>query len=225
MNAILRLALPFAGAVLGLASAANAIIIPGVYNTGLGAGGSALAAGDGQIDANYIVTATNATGVTVGNHALTYYNPAYLQDGPLSRIVNGTGNGNGDAGTTTTFATTFSLAGFDSTNATISGQALFDNFGEIFLNGNQVGPTITGFGSLAPFGTNANFFVSGLNTLSFVLHNQGGPEAFQVAGLTVTAEALPSVVPEPATWGLMIAGFAMTGATMRRRSGAKSVAA
>ncbi len=176
---------PVAGALLGIASAANAVIVPGVYNTGLGIGGTTLAAGDGQVDANYRVTATDGT-ATIGANALTYYNPAYLQDGPLSRIVNSNGNGNETGSTFTTFSTTFSLAGYNATNATISGQVLFDNYGEIFLNGNQIGPSISGFGSLTPFGTNANFFVAGLNTLSFVLHNTGGPEAFQVAGLTVT---------------------------------------
>ncbi|TFU03828.1 PEP-CTERM sorting domain-containing protein [Polymorphobacter arshaanensis] len=109
-------------------------------------------------------------------------------------------------------------------NATLSGQALFDNFGEVFLNGNQVGGTITGFGSLSPFGTNSNFFVAGLNTLSFVLHNEGGPEAFQVAGLTVTAAPLAGAVPEPASWALMLVGFGMTGAAVRRRSRAMTVA-
>ncbi len=217
---------PVAGVLLGLASVASAVQVAGVYNTGLGVGGVALAPGDGQVDANYTIVSTNEAGVVVGSNALTYYNPAYLQDGAFSRIVNATGTGAGADGTTTTFATTFSLAGYDAANATISGQALFDNSGEIFLNGNQLGTTITGFGSLAPFGTNSNFFVAGLNTLTFVLHNAGGPEAFQVAGLTVTAEAVPVPgVPEPATWGLMIAGFVMTGATMRRRNGAKSVAA
>ena len=225
MNTLLRFALPLAGAVLGFASAANAVIVPGVYNTGLGINGATLAAGDGQVDANYFVVSSNAPGVVAGRNALTYYNPAYLQDGPMSRIVNSTGNGNGTGGTTTTFATTFSLAGFDATNATLSGQALFDNFGEIFLNGNQIGGTIVGFGSLAPFGTNANFFTSGLNTLSFVLHNAGGPEAFQVAGLTVTAAPLAGAVPEPATWGLMIAGFVLVGASMRRRATSTTVAA
>lgn len=213
-----RFALPLAAALLSLSSAASAIIIPGVYNTGLAAGGGALALGDGQTDAHYTVTATNAAGVTVGNSALTYYNGAYLEDGPMSRIVNATGNGNGDAGTSTTFSTTFSLAGYDSMNATLSGQALFDNFGEIFLNGNQVGGTITGFGSLAPFGTNSNFFLAGLNTLSFVLHNEGGPEAFQVAGLTVTAAPLVGGVPEPASWALMVMGFGLVGSSLRKRS-------
>ena len=217
MSLLTKFAIPLAGAMLLVSGAANAVIIPGVYNTGLGVGGAALPAGDGQIDANYRVTATDRAGIVVGSNARTYYNPAYLMDGPLSRIVNATGDGSGVAGTTTTFTTTFSLAGFDSANATLSGQALFDNSGTIFLNGNQVNGTITGFNTLAPFGTNANFFLSGLNTLSFVLLNAGGPEAFQVAGLTVTAERLAGAVPEPTTWALLIVGFGMTGLAMRRR--------
>lgn len=182
----LRFALPVAAALLAFSGAANAVIIAGVYNTGVG-NGMALAQGDGVVDPHYTITQTNEANVMVGNSALTYYNAAYLQDGPRSRIVNATGDGTGSAGTTTTFTTTFDLTGYDALNATISGQALFDNSGEIFLNGNQVGGTITGFNTLTPFGTNANFFNAGINTLSFVLHNAGGPEAFQVAGLTVTA--------------------------------------
>ena len=202
-----------------MASVANAVQIPGVYNTGLGVGGAALAPGDNQVDANYTITATNDPGVVVGSQARTYYNPAYLMDGPLSRIVNGTGDGNGFAGAITTFTTTFSLAGYDAANATLSGQVLFDNFGEIFLNGNQIGGTFTGFNSLTPFGTNANFFNGALNTLSFVLRNDTGPQAFQVAGLTVTAELLPAAaVPEPASWAMMIAGFGLVGASMRKRA-------
>jgi hypothetical protein len=225
MNIFLKFALPVVGA-LSFAGVANAVVVPGVYNTGLGVGGAALAAGDGQVDANYIVTSSTNAAIVPGSHALTYYNPAYLMDGPLSRIVNATGDGNGGTGETTTFATTFSLLGFDSLNATLSGQALFDNSGEIFLNGNQVGGTISGFGTLAPFGTNANFFNAGLNTLSFTLHNVSGPEAFQVAGLTVTAARIPVVggVPEPRSWALFVVGFGMVGATMRRRT-IKTVAA
>ena len=212
-----RFALPLAGALLTIAGAANAIVIPGVYNTGLGVGGTALAAGDGKVDANYVIVSTNTT-TAVGNHALTYYNTAYLQDGPLSRIVNLTGDGSGNSGDVTTFETTFSLVGFDATNATLSGQALFDNVGTISLNGNAIGGTITGFNSLSPFGTNANFFVAGLNHLDFTLTNAGGPQAFQVAGLTVTAARLPvGVVPEPTSWMLMVAGFGLVGFAARSR--------
>jgi len=218
MKYLSRFAFPLAAALLSVAGAANAVIIPGVYNTGLGVGGTALAAGDGQVDANYVIVATNTT-TPVGSHALTYYNPAYLQDGPLSRIVNLTGDGSGNNGDVTTFETTFSLVGFDAANATLSGQALFDNFGTISLNGNTIGSTITGFSTLTPFGTNANFFVAGLNHLDFTLTNTGGPQAFQVAGLTVTAARIAPVggVPEPTSWMLMVAGFGLVGFAARSR--------
>ena len=226
MNAVLKFALPIL-AVASITGAANAVTVAGVYNTGLGVNGVALAGGDGQIDANYTVLSSNIGAIIPGSNALTYYNPAYLQDGADSRIVNATGNGNGATGEVTTFATTFNLTGYDSANATISGQVLFDNFGEIFLNGNQIGGTITGFGSLAPFGSNANFFNAGLNTLSFTLHNIDGPDAFQVSGLTVTADALPSVggVPEPSSWALLVAGFGLVGVSLRRRKGTPVVTA
>ncbi len=59
---------------------------------------------------------------------------------------------------------------------------------------------------------------AGLNRLDFVLHNQGGPEAFQVAGLTVTAAPPIGGVPEPTTWAMMVAGFGLVGVAVRRRS-------
>lgn len=222
-----KFSLPIAVALFCISGAAQAVVVPGVYDTGLGVGGATLSGAGGQVDANYFVTATNDAGVVVGSNALTYANPDYLTAGPLSRAVNGTGNGFGGTAATTTFSTTFSLAGFDSLNATMSGQAMFDNFGEIFLNGNQLGGTITGFASLAPFGTNANFFLAGVNTLSFVLHNIEGPTAFQVAGLTVTAAALPAVggVPEPASWALLMIGFGTVGAAMRRKQRMASITA
>jgi len=207
-------AVPAAALLLSVTGAANAVVVLGVYNTGVSATGGALAAGDGQIDPHYLVASSTEIGVLPGTNARTYYNPAYLTDGPLSRIVNATGNANGTPNSTTTFATTFSLAGFNPATATLSGQTLFDDSGEIFLNGTQIASTITGFNTLTTFGTSANIFNAGLNTLTFVLHNVGGPEAFQVAGLTVTAGA----VPEPATWGMMLAGFSMVGLGMRRRT-------
>jgi hypothetical protein len=198
MRTILRTAF-LATAIVSVAGAANAVVVLGVYNTGVGAGGAPLAAGDGQIDPHYVVVSSNVSSITPGSHALTYYNPAYLQDGPLSRIVNATGNGNGATGEVTTFETTFNLRGYDSTTATLSGQALFDNFGTVALNGHQVGGEIDGFGSLAAFGTNANFFLPGINKIDFTLHNVDGPDAFQVAGLTVTAGQGTGTVPEAAT--------------------------
>lgn len=214
-------ALSVAAALLSLAGVANAVIVPGVYNTGPGVDGVALAAGDGQVDANYVVVSSNVASIVPDSHALTYHNPAYFPHGPLSRIVNATGNGNGATGEVTTFETIFSLAGFKTANATLSGRVLYDNFGTISLNGHAIGGTITGFGSLTSFGSSANYFGAGLNHLDFTLNNIDGPDAFQVAGLTVTAA--PGV-PEPTSWVLMLAGFGLVGFAARRRRN-KTVAA
>lgn len=226
MNLVISFRVPLAAALLLVAGAANAVQVPGVYNTGLGVGGTALAAGDGQIDANYTVLSSDQTGVVAGANALTYYNVAYLQDGPLSRIVNATGTDAGTAGTTTTFRTTFSLTGFDFANATISGQVLADNALTVLLNGNLIGSAST-FTTLTGFSSSAQFFNGAFNTLDFVLTNAGGPVAFQVAGLTVTAAELPVVagVPEPTTWAMLVMGFGLVGASLRRRTGARAVVA
>jgi hypothetical protein len=45
------------------------------------------------------------------------------------------------------------------------------------------------------------------------------------SGVFLTGLGSPGAVPEPASWALMIAGFGLTGAAMRRRRGASSVLA
>lgn len=218
MNILLKFAVPIVAAA-SITGAANAVVVAGVYNTGVGLNGTPLPLGNGQIDPHYSVVSSTIGTVLPGSSALTYYNINYLQDGPDSRIVNFSGDGMGVTGSVTTFATTFSLAGYDFANATLSGQALADNSLNIFLNGNQVGGTIAGFKSLTPFGANGSFFIAGVNTLSFTLSNVAGPAAFQVAGLTVTAAA----VPEPSSWVLLVAGFGMVGVSLRRRKMTKVV--
>ena len=55
-------------------------------------------------------------------------------------------------------------------------------------------------------------------------HNFGS--AFENYGLTTTFSTTPgSMVPEPASWAMLIAGFAMTGAALRRRSTVRRVTA
>lgn len=208
MSVSMRICGPLAGALLMMAGAANAVVVTGVYNTGLGVGGAALAAGDGQVDANYFVEATGA-------HALTYYNSAYLQDSPASRIVNASGTDDAPSGTVTSFYTTFDLTGYTASTASLSGQALADNIGAVFLNGTQISGYVNGFQSLTSFDTSSNF-IAGVNKLTFMLYNQDGPEAFQITNLAVLANV--AVVPEPETWVLMVGGLGMIGFSMRHRS-------
>jgi hypothetical protein len=58
-------------------------------------------------------------------------------------------------------------------------------------------------------------FVYDLGTGTPVFVEQSGSEGGWVAG-TITAGGGP-VIPEPATWAMMIAGFGLVGASLRRR--------
>lgn len=205
---ISRFSLTIASALVVFAGTAQAaVLVPGVYNTGLGADGAPLAAGNGQADAHYFVESTGA-------HALTYYNPAYRQDSPTSRIVNESGTDDAPSQTITSFFTTFDLTGYNASTASLSGQALADNVGAVFLNDTQISGYINGFGSFTAFETSANF-LPGINTLKFMLYNADGPEAFQISNLSVSADA--AEVPEPGTWSLMAGGLGLVGFSMRRR--------
>lgn len=206
-----------AAASASFAGAAGAATVSGLYNTGLGANGAALAPGNGQTDANYTLVSGTIPGVVTGAPAQTYYNPAYVADTATSRWVSYSGSPFSGPGTFTV-TTTFDLTGFNAATASLSGLWGVDNEGEIFLNGVSTGFALTGtvvenFNQLYAF-TIGSGFVSGLNTLSVVVNDTGSPAAVRLDGLSLSANA----VPEPASWMLLIAGFGMVGVAARRRS-------
>ncbi len=195
--------------------AASAATLTDLYSTGVDAAGVALVGGDGTVDSHYVVSASTILGVVVGTSAKTYYNPAYAADGATSRWISYDGSPFAGSGGFS-LSTTFDLTGYNPGTASISGSWGVDNDGEIFLNGVTTGIVLTGstvanFNVLHPF-TISSGFVAGVNTLTFVNFDSGPPAALRV-DLAGTATA----VPEPAVWGLMIAGFAMTGFAARRR--------
>ncbi len=100
-------------------------------------------------------------------------------------------------------------------------------------NGNffftQAGPSIPFTFAYGNGPVNASFgapFVVGSNTITITVNNNnagintgnggltGGPSNLQFTG-TISFDA--GTVPEPATWGLLIAGFGMVGVATRRR--------
>ena len=66
------------------------------------------------------------------------------------------------------------------------------------------------FGSFVVF----SVLTSGAPTVSF--SNSAYQNSINYTDLLVSG-SISGAVPEPATWALMIAGFALVGATMRRR--------
>jgi hypothetical protein len=188
----------------------------------LDSSGTALVGGSGQTDAHYTLTATTGS-AAVGTQAVTYYNPAYIADSASSRWVSYTADRSAmfyyaDF----TFTTTFSLAGFDKATAKLSGFVGADNEATVFLNGVNIGGVygyrLGTFQELTAFSTlDSAAFNSGLNKLDVVLRNIDRDAAVRVDGLSVTADAITASVPEPATWGMMLLGFGLVGAGMRRR--------
>lgn len=197
-----------AALVAGLSVPAQAVTISGLFNTGVDAGGNKLAANDAA-ETHYLVNGTST--------AVTYTHPAYFTATDAVFIAAQSGGGYSSA--TNTYSLTFSLAGLNAATASISGSFAADNYGSVFLNGvllaAQPAQTIfENFQQLTAFSANSGF-LAGVNTLTFEVTDTGPPSALLVSGLTGNALALG--VPEPAAWGLMIAGFGMVGFASRRR--------
>jgi hypothetical protein len=189
-----------------LATGAQAANIT-LYNTGVGATGTPLA--EGAADTHWVVNPlTNPTTPVVYDH------PAYLVPTD-ARFIAVQSNG-GYVVNPNTFTQTFSLAGFNAATATLSGKFEADNYASVYLNGHLISQDIQdtvypNFQSFTDFSASSADFVSGLNTLSFVVTDTGPPAAFAVSQLVGTASA----VPEPAIWATMLMGMFGLGSVLR----------
>ena len=202
-------------ALLASASVANAAPITTLYNTGVDAMGMPLS--NGSIDAHYTLVsgpiigapraATSSNGFPIG---------PWIGDDSLSAWVGPVGNSslNGSVGTYD-YKTTFSLTGFSAASAMIMGQWASDNEGvDILINGVSTGQMTTSqFTAFTAF-TITSGFVAGLNTIDFIVHNDGAPTGLRVEQ---TGTATASAVPEPAALALLGLGAAMLGLSRRPR--------
>lgn len=107
------------------------------------------------------------------------------------------------------YQTTFDLSGFNPSTAQIQGTIYSDDpLTDDLLNSTDLGA----FPDNDVVGTSFSItdgFVSGINTLDFVVYNDGGPTGFRVT-MTLTASAMP----EPASVGML--AFAGIGVLTRR---------
>jgi hypothetical protein len=115
------------------------------------------------------------------------------------------------------YRTIFDLSGFDLATVVLSGSWTSDNDSSIRINGVAVGPTVsfTGYASLVGFSI-TNGFVSGLNTLDFVVNN--GSDSDNPTGLLVEVrgEGDLAAIPEPASFALI--GLGLVGLAAIRRT-------
>lgn len=222
-------AIAFAIALPGAASAmvSTTLEIPGLFTTGVDDLGNKLAIA-GAIDPHWLdgITLASATAAT------TYTHPAYI----TSSTGNFIGGDNHDGGS---YFLQFSLAGLDAATAQLSGLFAVDNGATIYLNDHAIGGYVVAdydytsyafqaFQALHSFTTadQPNYFKAGLNTLEFRVTDYGHPSGVMVTSLGGTASRsapvtfapeLPGAVPEPVSWAMMVCGFGLLGASMRRR--------
>ena len=118
---------------------------------------------------------------------------------------------------------------FTSTSSLIGDQIRYDNVAGSFGGAPGIGSIGFGTGLVAGFqisGTSLGFaqfvspdlFTGPLTSPVFNLGTFNLTSIFAGAStLRISRAATPGAVPEPATWMMMLAGFALTGAAMRRR--------
>ena len=208
----------FAIALAVASLAAHADTIGGLKSTGAG-----LAAG--SQDTNYTLTVTGGSTVLASNYGYVAQNNAFPV-GPwmantassswLTPLQNQAASFDPVVNGQYTFHTSFDLTGFNASSASFSGQFAADNSAVAYLNGVQIGQ-VNGFSSWGSFSANSGF-VSGVNSLDFVVtnfHQDGG----NPIGLRVeyTASAVTAAVPEPETYGMLLAGLALVGVAAKHR--------
>ncbi len=124
-------------------------------------------------------------------------------------------NAYGDPGSISVAAGTFTFNGADFTAAWMNGLQLTLTG---LAGGSTLYSTVLTLDTSGPLHFTTNW--SGIDTLTFSTAGgtrgpyDGGGEHFAMDNLTINAAG---GVPEPATWAMMIAGFGLAGATLRRR--------
>ncbi len=203
-----------AGILIASVGSAQAVPIPGLFNTGVDGAGNALPAGSN--DPHYSILAPSQPAVVIKDAIPGTWVPNSATYRWVWETVNGT-----PTNVTRIFRTVFDLTGLDPTSALISGQWATDNTGlDILINGASTGNTCGGFSSLCNFSVSSGF-INGLNTLDFQVNDFGVISGLLVASISGTANVADDngggQIPEPGTLAILGFGLASLGFVRRRK--------
>jgi hypothetical protein len=204
----------FVASFLGFVDRTQADVIS-VFSTGVDGAGNLLPGG--SVDTHYTVT---GPGVPGGGQAIVLSSlfSTWLPDDPHSGWIGWIDNAFPGNYGVYTYETRFDLTGFNPATATLNGFWAADQFGNILLNGTT--PSGTGLSvpdlnwdvghdpNLTAFSITSGF-VSGMNTLDFVVTMPDGFDGLRVRNMELTA----SPVPEPST--IIIAALGALGVASR----------
>lgn len=202
-------------ALLSLSSASlSAAVIPNLFATGVDSTGASLS--PGAIDPHYTIFSRSdglpsTNSVVMDGHGWMSNNATSMWIWP--------GRDGRPSPLNITFRITFDLSGLDPNSASINGYWIVDNAGtDIQINGVSTGNSIpykVDTYNPVSFSIN-NGFVSGINTLDFIVEDGGIIGGFRVSQITGSASLASSggQVPEPTSitiFGLSILGLVCRG--------------
>jgi hypothetical protein len=172
-----------------LATSVHALNVS-LFNTGVDSSATVLAGGSSDPHYNVLSPAGPAK-------VITSPNGSWLANDAVSKWI--WVNADALPAGSFTFRTTFDMTGLDLLSAVITGRWSTDNIGtNILVNGTSTGQTSGGFSSFTAFSISAALLVPGVNTIDFLVTDQGSPGSFRAEFLTHTANAStqPPGVPD-----------------------------
>lgn len=219
MPLLCRLSVAFLAILLSAPLNASFVAIPNLYNTGVEPPG-VLLGNSGSVNAYTLVSkpASSTASLIAITSAGGFPIGPWIGDNSTSRWIRPNNPNDNDPSGNYVFRTTFDLTGFQSSTASITGRFATDNSGRILLNGTDIGAASSGFASWTNFSilSSSNLFVSGLNTLEFLVNNASGSSGNPV-GLRVEMSGLVNAIPEPASALMFAMGIPAASLFLRRR--------